>query len=171
MCHTHVAPTGTALNCLMLSVPYSHIKGLASDKAKMLLWREIFWAMGEPHNHKPILPDTLLCLCLSSHRRAWITSTVAPLSSSKHAPSHVKDSAVSGGSSKQKGSLDHVASACPVSSGASGVIRPAALRLVVGFTVVQGSGTVGFCAIISLENLRILGDQRGWKSYFVHPII
>lgn len=62
----------------MLSVPYSHIKGLASNKAKMLWWRLIFSALGEPHNHKTTLPDTLLCLCLSSHRRAWITPTVAP---------------------------------------------------------------------------------------------
>lgn len=35
----------------------------------MLWWRLIFWAVGEPHNHKTTLPDTLLCLCLSSHRR------------------------------------------------------------------------------------------------------
>lgn len=34
--------------------------------------------MGEPHNHKTTLLDTLLCLCLSSQRRAWITSTAAP---------------------------------------------------------------------------------------------
>lgn len=161
-----------AQHCVpLLSEPHSHMKGHASNKAKMLWWKLIFLAVGEPHNHKPILPDTLLCLCLSSHRRVGITSTMAWGSSSyvHHPTSRVLSA---GGRSRWKGSPEHVASACSVSSGASGVIHSAALCLVVGLSVVQGWSTVGCCcATVSLRNFVFSGGQTGWKSNSVCPVI
>lgn len=43
---------------------HGHIKAFASDRAKMLWWRLIIWAVGEPHNHKTTLPDTVLSLLI-----------------------------------------------------------------------------------------------------------
>lgn len=157
---SYPAPTSTAPSCLPLSEPYSHMKGLVSNKAKMLWWRLIFLAVGEAHNHKPILPDTLLCLCLSPHGRVGITFTTASGSSSYvlHPTSRVLRA---GGGSRWKGSPEHVASACSVSPGASGVICPAALCLVVGLAVVKGWSTLScFCATVSLRNFVFQGVRE-----------
>lgn len=43
---------------------HSHIKAFASNGVKMLWWRLIIWAMGEPHNHKTTLPDTVFSLLI-----------------------------------------------------------------------------------------------------------
>lgn len=119
------------------------MKGFASNKAKILWWRLIFLTMGEPHNHKPILPDTAVPLLITpqacgDHSHCGLGQLFLC------APPHIKGSECRGGRG-WKGNPGHAASACSVSSGASGVICPAALCLVFLVTVVQGWSTVGCC--------------------------
>lgn len=160
--HTYMIPLALHWTASCSQCPTATLKGLLPTKQKCYDgdWFSRPWAnlittkppfltlccvsayhhTGE-HGSHPLWPHMLFLACLTPHQGLC----------------SVRDG------SRQKGSLDHVAWACSVSSGASRVICPAALCLVVGFTVVQVWGTMGFFffATVPVQNLSTsVGSER-----------
>lgn len=127
--------------------------------------------MSEAHNHKPILPDTLLCLCLSPHGHVGITSTAALGSSSyvQHPTSRVLSA---GAGSRWKGSLECVGSPCSVSTGPQ---ESLVLQLCVLWldSLLSKLGALWAASVPQSfsEKLCFSGCQTCWKAYSVCPVI
>lgn len=164
---SYPASTSRAPSCFLLPEPHSHMKVFTSNKAKMLWWRLIFLAVGEPHNHKPILAGTLLCLRSSPHGIACITASGTFLC----APPHIKGSECRGWQHKKRKS------------------RTCSIRLLSEHWGLRSQMSCSFvswgwaCCCPRLEHCRLLlchsfyeklcvsGGQTACRSYSVCPVI